>query len=60
MIWCIIIKNKNKVKIIMYISIGQAAKVIGVSISTLRRWEDEGFFKCDFRTKGSIPTHSKV
>ena len=36
----------------MYISIGQAAKVIGVSISTLRRWEDEGFFKCDFRTKG--------
>ena len=36
----------------MYISIGQAAKVIGVSISTLRRWEDEQFFKCDFRTKG--------
>ena len=44
--------KKNKVKTIMYISIGQVAKVIVVSISTLRKWEDEQFFKCDFRTKG--------
>ena len=36
----------------MYISVGQAAEVIGVSISTLRRWEDEESFKPDFRTKG--------
>ena len=36
----------------MYISIGQAAEVIGVSISTLRRWEDEEYFNPDFRTKG--------
>ena len=36
----------------MYISVGQAAQVIGVSISTLRRWEDEESFKPDFRTKG--------
>jgi putative resolvase len=45
-------KNKNKVKIIMNISIGQAAEVIGVSISTLRRWEEEELYKPDFRTKG--------
>ena len=36
----------------MNISIGQAAEVIGVSISTLRRWEEEELFKPDFRTKG--------
>ena len=36
----------------MYISVGQAAEVIGVSISTLRRWEYEESFKPDFRTKG--------
>ena len=45
-------KNKNKVKIIVNISIGQAAEVIGVSISTLRRWEEEELYKPDFRTKG--------
>tara|TARA_B100001123_G_C14633491_1_gene758712 strand:+ start:34 stop:183 length:150 start_codon:yes stop_codon:yes gene_type:complete len=31
---------------------GIAAEVIGVSISTLRRWEDEEYFNPDFRTKG--------
>ena len=36
----------------MNISIGQAAEVIGVSISTLRRWEEEELYKPDFRTKG--------
>ena len=36
----------------MYISVGQAAQVIGVSISTLRIWEDEESFKPDFITKG--------
>ena len=36
----------------MYISIGKTAEVIGVSISTLRRWEEEELFKPDFRTKG--------
>ena len=36
----------------MYVSIGQAAEVIGVSISTLRRWEQEESFLSDFRTKG--------
>jgi predicted site-specific integrase-resolvase len=36
----------------MYLSIGQAAEVIGVSVSTLRRWEKEKFFSAKFRTKG--------
>lgn len=36
----------------MYGSIGQAAEIIGVSISTLRRWENEGSLFPDFRTKG--------
>ena len=37
----------------MNISIGQAAEVIGVSISTLLRWEEDQLYKPDFRTKGS-------
>lgn len=36
----------------MYVSIGQAAEIIGVSISTLRRWEAEGSLIADYRTKG--------
>jgi predicted site-specific integrase-resolvase len=36
----------------MYLSIGQAADVVGVSISTLRRWELTGNFLPDFRTCG--------
>jgi len=35
----------------MHLSIGQAAEVIGVSISTLRRWEKEKYFCAAFRTK---------
>ena len=36
----------------MFIGIGEAAKVIGVAISTLRRWELEHRFVPDFRTCG--------
>ena len=36
----------------MLISIGQAALMIGVSLSTLRRWEEEGRFLPKLRTKG--------
>lgn len=36
----------------MSISIGQAAEVIGVSISTLRRWEREQRYTADYRTLG--------
>jgi len=36
----------------MYLSIGQAAEIVGVSVSTLRRWEKEHYFSAKFRTKG--------
>ena len=42
----------------MYLSIGQAAEVIGVSISTLRRWEQEGSFMPCYRTKGNHRRYS--
>lgn len=42
----------------MYLSIGQAAEVIGVSISTLRRWEQEEYFVPCYRTKGSHRRYS--
>ena len=35
-----------------FISIGKAAKILGVSHQTLRRWEHEGRLVCDERTKG--------
>lgn len=34
------------------VSIGEAAKVLGVSIPTLRRWEEKGHLLPDERTKG--------
>ena len=37
----------------MYVTIGQASEIIGVSISTLRRWECEGKYTADYRTKGN-------
>lgn len=36
----------------MFVSIGEASEMIGVSISTLRRWEKDSSFIPDFRTKG--------
>ena len=36
----------------MLLSIGEAASVLGVSVSTLRRWEKEGSFISDSRTQG--------
>lgn len=42
----------------MYVSIGEAAEMIGVSISTLRRWENEGHLLPDFRTKGGHRRYS--
>ncbi len=34
------------------VSIGEASRILGVSISTLRRWEKEGKIKPDTRTRG--------
>ena len=36
----------------MYLSIGQAARMIGVSVSSLRRWEKSGKISPDFKTPG--------
>lgn len=37
----------------MYLSIGELAEKIGVSISTLYRWDKTGQLKAEFRTKGN-------
>ena len=36
----------------MYLSIGQASNYLGVSISTLRRWDKEGYLIPDVYTVG--------
>lgn len=36
----------------MHVSIGKAAALLGVSVTTLRRWEADGFLKPTFRTAG--------
>jgi predicted site-specific integrase-resolvase len=36
----------------MYLSVGQAAFFIGVSVTTLRRWDVEGILKPSHRTQG--------
>lgn len=36
----------------MYISIGKVATLIGVAVSTLRRWDNEGKLASDFKTIG--------
>ena len=41
-----------------YLSIGQASKVLGVSVSTLRRWEHEERFTADYRTAGGYRRYS--
>lgn len=35
-----------------FLSVGQAAKLLGVSVSTMRRWEKEGKLSADKRTFG--------
>ena len=37
----------------MFISIGQVAKLAGVSKSTLRRWEKDEYLPVDYRTRGN-------
>ena len=36
----------------MFISIGKTSDLLGVSISTLRRWDDQSILASEFRTKG--------
>ena len=42
----------------MYLSIGQTAELMGVSISTLRRWEKENYWLPCYRTKGNHRRYS--
>ena len=42
----------------MILSIASAARVLGVAISTLRRWDYEGYFHPDFRTIGGHRRYS--
>ncbi len=37
----------------MFISIGQVSRLVGVSKSTLRRWERDKYLIADYRTKGN-------
>ncbi|MBF0442908.1 MAG: MerR family DNA-binding transcriptional regulator [Oligoflexales bacterium] len=37
----------------MFLSISEAAILIGVSISTMRQWDREGFLQASFRTRGA-------
>ena len=43
----------------MFISISKAAKLIGVSISTMRRWESENYLLPNFRTLGGHRRYCK-
>ena len=43
----------------MFLSIGATATLLGVSISTLRRWEKEGSFLANHRTRGGHRRYSK-
>jgi len=42
------------------LSIGNVACILGVCTKTLRRWDSEGKFKSDFRTKGNHQRYSKA
>ena len=42
----------------MYISIGEASVLCGVSVSTLRRWDLDEYLKPDFKTKGGHRRYS--
>lgn len=42
-----------------YITIGETAEILGVSVSTMRRWEREGKFCSDKRTLGMHRRYEK-
>ena len=36
----------------MFVNVGKAAKVLGVSVSTMRKWDNEKKLRAEFRTEG--------
>ena len=42
----------------MFLSIGQASRALGTSVSTLRRWEQEGSISAAYRTPGGHRRYS--
>lgn len=44
----------------MYVRIGEAATILGVAKSTLRRWENQKRFKADYRTLGGHRRYNMV
>ena len=42
------IREKNS----WYVSIGETAKILDVSVKTIRRWEKKGIVQEDYRTTG--------
>jgi hypothetical protein len=47
-----IVQEGEKGRKRMYISIGKAARMMGVSTSTLRIWDRKKLFKVNYRTAG--------
>ena len=44
----------------MYVRIGEAATILGVAKSTLRRWESQEKFKADYKTLGGHRRYNMV
>jgi DNA-binding transcriptional MerR regulator len=44
----------------MYVSIGKAARMMGVSRSTLRGWDRKKLLKADYRTEGGHRRYSII
>ena len=42
----------------MFLSISQASRALGISVSTLRRWEQEGTISAAYRTPGGHRRYS--
>ena len=43
-----------------YLSIGEAAQALGVSVDTLRRWDAEGKFRPDYISPGKHRYYRKI
>ncbi len=51
-------KKRKRMVCMNYLSVGETSLLIGVSISTLRRWEKDGHFLPEFKTVGNHRRYS--